>query len=400
MQAALVMRSPPPDISSGNSVHYFTDWVVDTLPQFVPDQDQDLKVVTTIDLSLQKLAEEKASKVMEVYGQKWNAEQIALVSMKPDGAVKAILGGLDYRKSNFNRTTQALRQPGSAFKFFIYLAAFQKGWTPDTEISDQAFSVGNWKPKNYRYDEQGSVTLRYAFAKSVNAAAIRLAMHIGVPYLIEVAHHLGLTNPLPPNLTVALGTGETTPLELTGCFATIANGGLRTIPYGIVRVTTQKGKELYRHVPSQEQVLHPEVVLMMRDIMQHVMDDGTGRRNKLDRPCGAKTGTTQHYHDVWFVGYTSDYVTGVWCGCDQKRSLTRQPGGSPATHLWGDFMRAVHHKLPVRPLPRPFGFHTISSAYLQRGGRTPVEPETAVDELEKMEEKNKNALDRIFEHLF
>lgn len=353
METALAMATPPPEVSNASSVRYFTDWVVDTLSQYV-SLDQDLDVHTTLDLSLQEIAEEKAKTVMETTGKKWNAEQLAFVTMTPDGAVKAMLGGTDYRLTKFNRATQALRQPGSVFKFFTFLAAVESGMKPEIMIDDTPFTIGKWKPKNYRYQAQGVVTLKTAFAKSVNAVAIRLAVQLGVPRLIETARKLGITTNIPRNLSIALGTGEVSLLELTGAFAVVVNQGLRVIPHGVAKIKDKQGHVLFRWEPSREVLLQPEAVEKMRYLMRAVIEEGTGRSARLEgRPVIGKTGTSQEYRDTWFVGGTAELVTGVWAGRDSDKPMTRVAGGSVPTHLFKASMAAILVNTPVHDFMPP-----------------------------------------------
>ncbi len=359
MEIAVLMATPPPEVSNASSARYFTDWIVDTLSQYI-SVDQDLKVTTTLDLSLQQVAEEKAAEAMEATGKKWGAEQIALVTMTPDGSVKAMLGGTNYRVTKFNRVTQALRQPGSVFKFFTFLSALESGMTPETFVDDTPPVIGKWHPKNYRYTPQGEISLKTAFSKSVNAVAVRLAMRLGVPRVIKTARKLGVTTKIPRNLSIALGTGEVTLLELTGAFAIVANQGVRSIPHGVSEIRNKQGHILFRWEASQEIVLEPLVVDQMRVLMRSVIEEGTGRSAAIGRSAIAKTGTSQDYRDTWFVGATPELVTGVWSGKDSDKPMTRAPGASTSVHLWREFMKAGLSKTPVRSFQSPPLVKTVS----------------------------------------
>jgi len=338
METSLLMATPAPEVSNGSSVRYFTDWVVDTLSQHV-SPNQDLKITTTLNLELQQLAEKKAAEVMATVGKKWNAEQVALVALSPNGAVRALLGGTNYNLTKFNRTTQALRQPGSAFKFFTFLAALESGLTPSSLVDDTPPVIGTWKPKNYLYTPKGSVSLEEAFSKSVNAVAVRLAMQLGVNRLTEMARRLGVTTKIPANLSIALGTGEVTLLEMTAAFGSVVNDGFRVIPHGILTIKDKAGHTLYQWEDSQELVLQPSIVQEMRRLMGAVVTSGTARTANIGRPALGKTGTTQEYRDVWFVGATPELITGIWTGRDSNTPMTRVPGGMPPTHLWKAFMQ-------------------------------------------------------------
>jgi penicillin-binding protein 1A len=360
MEAALVLATPPPDAPGGSSVRYFTDWVVDTLPHWVNIQDRDVEVLTTLDGQLQQLAEQKAQEVMAGVGKKWKAGQMALVSMTPEGAIKAMLGGLSYQKTKYNRVTQALRQPGSAFKFFVFLEALNKGWTPDALIDDRPLRVGKWNPSNYMHQAKGEVTLREAFAKSVNAVSVRLTLAVGVDAVREIAYRLGITSKLPSNLTISLGSGEVTLLELTGAFAAVARQGLQVRPHGILQVKDkQTGQILYRWKENpelnQKRLFSQNVAHQMTELMQAVLQGGTGRSAILSRPAAGKTGTSQSYKDLWFVGFTPELVTGVWSGIDNAKPMTYMRGGGPSNQLWKAFMESALKNTPVQPLETLWG---------------------------------------------
>ncbi|MGL4426480.1 MAG: transglycosylase domain-containing protein [Alphaproteobacteria bacterium] len=349
MEAALVLATPPPETPGGSSVRYFTDWVVDTLPHWVDIQDRDVEVVTTLDGRLQQLAEQKAQEAMEGVGKKWKTGQMALVSMTPEGAIKAMLGGLCYQKTKYNRVTQALRQPGSAFKFFVFLEALNKGWTPDTLIDDSPIRIGKWSPSNYLHRTKGEITFREAFAKSVNAVSVRLAMAVGVNAIRDTAQRLGITSKLPSNLTISLGSGEVTLLELTGAFATVARLGLQVRPHGILQVKDkQTGRILYQWKETPAPLFSKGVAQQMTDIMQAVLQGGTGRSATLPRPAAGKTGTSQAYKDLWLIGFTPELVTGVWSGIDSAKPMTYTRGGGPSNYLWKAFMEQALKDSPIQ----------------------------------------------------
>lgn len=383
MKAALVMATPPPEVWGGSSVRYFTDWVVDMLPHLVDIQDRDVEIITTLDLRLQQIAEQKAKEIMETTGKKWGAGQVALLSLTRDGSVKAMLGGVNYGLSKFNRVTQALRQPGSAFKFFSFLTALEKGFTPETLVDDSPFRIGTWAPSNYKYRAQGEVTLYEAFSKSANSVAIRLMAQMGVDTVIQMARRLGITTPLPHNLTLALGTGEVTLMELTGAFATVANQGFQVIPHGIVQVRDRKGPLLYQWRPVQQSLISPRVARYMREMMEGVIKIGTGRSAYFGRPAAGKTGTTQKYHDLSFIGFTPELITGVWSGLDNGKPMTYVPKGSPSTHLWKAFMETALAPVPVQDFgdSLPFSEERKFSPQDGEDDHGPVEvPDSPVEE--------------------
>ncbi|MBS0271115.1 MAG: PBP1A family penicillin-binding protein [Proteobacteria bacterium] len=342
-EAALALASSTSETFRGSAIRYFTDWIVDILPQVVDIQDKDVIVTTTLDPRLQSLAEAKLEQVMQEKGEAAKVTQMALVSMAHDGALRALIGGANYRKSQFNRATQALRQPGSSFKMILYLVALEAGMKPYDMISDLPIRIGTWKPKNYKYVPRGEVSLQDAMAYSANSVSARLAQRFGLPRIVETARRLGLKSPLPNDLTIVLGTGETTLLELTTAYATIARNGLSVKPYAILKVTDYAGKALYTHqnvVPHR--VVQPQVAQDLTQMMQAVMTYGTGKKSAIGRPSAGKTGTTQLYRDAWLIGFTPELITGTWAGNDDNTPLDPKPG-SPAGRLWHLYMAGTPH---------------------------------------------------------
>ena len=338
LNAAMAMPAPLDEGVQKSAVHYFADWIFEILPETVDMTGEDLEVITTISLPFQKIAERQAQKIMQTRGKLWKAQQAALVCMKPDGAVQALIGGMDYRHSKFNRVTQALRQPGSAFKYFVYLAALEEGYGPNSLIDDTPFYHGHWAPKNYKYKALGETTLREAFTWSVNSVAARLAEDIGVKRIIAMSRRLGITTQMPNNLTISLGTGEVTLLEMTGAFSITANQGIKVKPYGILQVRNKQGTVLYQHKPEKKKVLPKRSIKHIMHLMNQVVSRGTGRFADIPgKFCAGKTGTSQDYKDVWLVAMVPEFVTGIWFGCDDGKPLTCCKGGSPTSHLWKAF---------------------------------------------------------------
>lgn len=348
---------------STRDARYFADWAADMVDDFVGSGFTDLVVVTTLDPRVQAAAERQLARIMEQEGPKADASQAALVAMAPDGAVKAMVGGLGYRDSAFNRAAQAKRQPGSAFKLFVYLAAMEAGLRPDNLMFDGPLSIGGWTPRNYEGKYYGEVTLREAFARSLNTVAVQLYNRVGLARVIDVAHRLGISETLPANASIALGTKEVSLLELTGAFAVMANGGMGVIPYGINEVRTREGRVIYRRQGGGPgRVIDPGVHADMQSLLASVVQTpiGTGHAARLDRPAFGKTGTTQENRDAWFVGYTPELVAGVWVGNDDDSPMKRVTGGSIPAHIWRAFMtealQGVPAKAPVvaqRPEPPP-----------------------------------------------
>ncbi|MBA3813816.1 MAG: PBP1A family penicillin-binding protein [Alphaproteobacteria bacterium] len=345
-QASLALASSTASHFRGSAIRYFTDWVVDIVPSYVKAADQDLIITTTLDPTLQSLAESKLQEVLEEQGKASNMSQMSLVSMTHEGAIRALVGGADYKKSQFSRVTQALRQPGSAFKMILYLAALEAGMSPMDWVSDLPIRIGSWTPKNYKYQSRGQITLQDAMAYSVNSVSVRLAQRLGLHRIHETARRLGMNAALPNNLTIVLGTGETTALELTSVYAVIARGGLSVKPYAILKVTDREGSPLYTYkAPPPQRLVDAKVAASLTQMMHAVVSYGTGKKAAIDRFCAGKTGTTQLYKDLWFIGFTPELVTGVWAGNDDNTSLDPK-AGSPSVKLWRLFMAETPRSVP------------------------------------------------------
>lgn len=335
-----------------NQARYFSDWIKENLKDFVGDTNQDMIVHTTLDFSLQAKAEESVKHFIDQHRKEHNLSQAALVAMTPDGGVRALVGGYDYYKSQFNRATQAKRQAGSAFKLFVFLSALEQGYRPESSISDEFIQIGSWRPRNDTWKIRGEVTLEEAFAYSINTSAVRLIKELGVKPVSDVAKKMGLLCPLPDNLTIALGSGETTLLELTTAYGTIANHGFAVWPYGITLIKKPTGEVIYqREAEASVRLLSRDVELEMLQMMQAVMTYGSGKRARLDRPCAGKTGTTQDFKDAWFVGFTPDLITGVWMGNDAGTSMKKVRGGLLPALIWHQFMEEAHKNIRVRNFP-------------------------------------------------
>jgi penicillin-binding protein 1A len=288
--------------------------------------------------------------------------QGALIAIQPDtGAIKAMVGGYDFEKSEFNRATQAKRQAGSAFKPFIYSAALDNGYTAADIIIDAPViykdpsKEGDWKPRNFSNRFYGPITLRSALEHSRNVATIRLLEKVGVNTVIEYAHKMGIKSTLQPYLSLGLGAFEVTPLELTAAYGVFANKGIRVEPYTIRTVTDIDGKLLEENRPIVQDVLRPENAFLVTNLLEGVVENGTGWRAKaLERPAAAKTGTTNDFRDAWFIGYVPHLVAGVWVGYDDNRSLGENETGSRAAGpIWVDFMQNTLKKKPVEKFPVP-----------------------------------------------
>ncbi len=333
------------------SEHYVADRVMEELPDLVGNVQKDIVVRTTIDLDLQKQAEKTIRRLIDEKGKELKVSQGALVSIDGSGAVRAMVGGYDYAHSQFDRASEARRQPGSAFKPFVYMAALEQGRTPHSVRNDAPVRIGNWSPENYQGKYYGPVTLAEALARSLNSVAAQLVMEVGPKAVVEVAHRLGIESDLRANASIALGTSEVTPLELTAAYVPFANGGFRPQIHIVEQVTTTDGRLVYKHEKgSFPRVASPQVVGMMNAMMAGTIEYGSGRGAAIGRPAAGKTGTTQASRDAWFVGYTANLVTGVWFGNDDG-SPTRATGSSLPVTAWREFMTFAHEGLTVARLP-------------------------------------------------
>jgi len=333
---------------------WFADWVAERVPGVVGGRGTDLVVRTTLDLDLQQAAQEIVTRRLAEDGAGAGAGQAAVVAMDRTGAVVAMVGGRSYRESQFNRAAQALRQPGSAFKPIVYLAALEAGVRPFDTVLDAPVTVGGWSPENYRGHYRGEITVAEALARSSNTGAVRVLDRIGTERAIQMARRLGITAELTRDLSLALGTSEVTPLELTAAYAAFAAEGQGVWPYGIRRVEAlADGRLVHRRDESAGpgDVARPWHVRELTAMLAGVIEYGTGRTADIGRPAAGKSGTTQNNRDAWFVGYTADYVVGVWVGNDDNRAMDGVTGGTLPALIWRDVMLAAHEGLPVRPLP-------------------------------------------------
>ena len=287
-------------------------------------------------------------------GPKFGVREGALVAIDPMGAVKAMIGGRSYAESQFNRAVAAKRQPGSSFKPFVYLAALEKGLTPDTVREDAPISIKGWNPENYSREYFGPVTLTKALSLSLNTVAVRLGLEIGPKTVAAVAHRLGITSDLDANATISLGTSAVTPLEMASAYAAFANGGIGVQPHVITKVRTADGKLLYaRRNASFGRVIEPQYVAMMNEMMQETLLTGTARKAELPGwQAAGKTGTSQDFRDAWFIGYTNYLVAAVWLGNDDDSPTKKVSGGNLPVEIWSRFMKEAHAGVPVAALPR------------------------------------------------
>jgi len=312
----------------------------------------DLVVHTTLETKLQDAARHSLNRILAKQGRRARAHEGAVIVMKPDGAILALVGGRDYDESVFNRATQAKRQPGSAFKPFVYLAAVESGISPWETRSDSPVDIDGWQPTNYGNRSYGTITLADALAHSVNTITASLGQEVGIDKVIEAAQRLGIKSPLEANASLALGTSEVTPIELTTAYAAFANGGMRVYPYLVTQVLNTRGQVLYQRAAAQpERVIADHVDRDMVAMLYGVVTEGTGRSALIPgHEAAGKTGTTQDYRDAWFVGFTPDYVTCVWVGNDNNKPMRNVTGGSIPAEIWKSVMSTAEQGLPSRPL--------------------------------------------------
>jgi penicillin-binding protein 1A len=355
----IAARRHPADViehqAGSSSPDYFLDWVFDKVKELAPPGDRVLTVRSTIDMGFQRASEEAIEEGLRQYGEIYRAKQAAMTAVEPDGAVRAMVGGRDYGESQFNRATDALRQPGSSFKPFVYTTAMMNGFNPQSVVPDAPICIGNWCPRNYTGGYKGSVTLTTALINSLNTVAVRLAQAVGRDHIAELAHKMGITSELRITRSMPLGTSEVHIVDMAGAYAAFANGGFKATPYAFTQIINSQGEIVYdrkRDEPPPERVLPPEIVAEMNSMLSQVPERGTGRKAKLAgiRTAG-KTGTTSGYRDAWFCGFTGNYVAAVWFGNDDFSSMKRMTGGTAPAATWNRFMTFAHNGIELKPIP-------------------------------------------------
>ncbi|HWE06680.1 MAG TPA: PBP1A family penicillin-binding protein [Rhizomicrobium sp.] len=346
------------DLRLADARNFFLDTAADEALKLVgadgEGRDTDLIVHTTLEPRLQEAARHALAHTLNARGRRAHVSEGAIVLMKPDGAVSALIGGRDYDSSVFNRATQAKRQPGSAFKPFVYLAALENGLTPWDVREDGPVDINGWTPTNYGGRSYGTVTLADALAHSINTVTAGLAQEIGITSVVDAAHRCGISSPLAPNASLALGTSDVTPLELTTAYAVFASGGERVSPYLVTTVEDSAHRTLFQRKPAApDRVIASHVNRDLTGMLYGVVVEGTGRAAALPgRQAAGKTGTTQDYRDAWFVGFTPDYVAGVWVGNDDNSPMRNVTGGTLPAAIWKDVMTVAERGLPARTLDK------------------------------------------------
>jgi penicillin-binding protein 1A len=349
ISAGEAAAAEPPEVrivpnAANNNVRYFTDWVLPQLDTLIEESVEPIEVWTTLDPGMQRAADQA------INGNTPRNLQGALVSLDRDGAVRAMVGGKDYVTSLYNRATQATRQPGSAFKLFVYLAALENGYTPDASVVDEPVTIEGWSPRNSDRTFRGAVTLRQAFAQSINTISAKLGEEVGFRTVADMAQRFGITSPVNTRPSMVLGTSDVRLIDMTRAFAAVSNKGAGVTPYGIRRVTTAEGNILYQHQVDENRVLvAPWVAAQMTDLLQAAVMTGTGRAAQIGRPVAGKTGTTSSNKDGWFIGFSSGITTGVWMGRDDAKPIPGLQGGRYPAQAFHDYMAQATAKRPVQP---------------------------------------------------
>ena len=332
---------------SGSSVRYFFDWVLDTVPDLVGIINDDIIVSTTLDVRIQKQADTALKAYLK--NNTGKASQGAVLVMDKYGAVKAMIGGASYRKSSFNRVTQAQRQSGSAFKLFVYLAALENGFEPSSLVEDKRRTYSKkWSPRNYGNQYLGTVSLSTAFAKSLNTVSVYLCNEIGPQTVIKMARRLGITSEIPVNLSIALGSCDNSLLEITSAYGTVSNMGQEMKPFGIISIKNRENQELYENkIETPSQILTTQIAGQMHELLTEVVQSGTGRKAGIPGiNIAGKTGTTQNHKDAWFIGYTNDYVIGVWLGNDNGAPMKEVTGGKGPAIIFKEIIQYLNFEEP------------------------------------------------------
>jgi penicillin-binding protein 1A len=340
------------------SPDYFLDWAyretLQLLEEYRLEGEYVLEVKTTLDIETHQAAHRIVNEMLETEGPAVDASQAALVAMEPGGAIKAIIGGRDYEDSQFNRATEAKRQPGSAFKPFVFLAALRNGFEPNTIVNDTPVWIGNWSPQNYNRKYSGRTTMTNALARSINTIPVHLMRAIGRQPIIDTAHLVGITSEILSVASLPLGTNEVTLMEMTTGYATFAAGGRRASPHSVLEIRRPSGEVIYarsRNAPRPQQVVPESIIADLNHMMSQVVSNGTGRRAQLGfTPQAGKTGTTQNHRDAWYVGYTAHLVTGVWFGNDDSSGMKKVTGGTLPAMTWQRFMMEALDDAEPAPL--------------------------------------------------
>ena len=378
-EAGKLIAAPPtppnrPLSGDANSERYFADWVVGDLDELIGIPTEDIVIETTMIPEIQEAAEQALSKILDAEGADRKVSQGAIVLMARDGAVLAMVGGRNYRRSQFNRAVQSYRQPGSSFKPIVYLTALERGYGPRTIVVDEPITTGKYRPTNFKNEYYGEVPLDVALAYSLNTVAYRLTQEMGVGYVIGTARRLGIEANLERDLSISLGSSGIPMIEMVTAYATIANDGYQVKPYAIRRITDSKGELIYqrpmRPLQSGRAMFEPRVIHDLKGMMNGVTEFGTGQAARFGPPIAGKTGTSQDFRDAWFIGFSDLFAAGVWVGNDDNTPMSRVTGGSIPVRVWRETMIAAHNSARGRGFSTPAPqaetdnfYYDTSSAY-------------------------------------
>ncbi|MCI0598961.1 MAG: PBP1A family penicillin-binding protein [Beijerinckiaceae bacterium] len=365
--AALRNPAIPVDRSRDLTPEWYLDYAFEEVKKLAENDklgdERVLTVRTALDSNVQKHADAIIEDQLRLHGPDYHAKQAAMVVLDPLGAVRAMVGGRDYGASQFNRATDAERQPGSSFKPFVYVTALMTGkFKPSTIVVDAPICIGNWCPHNYKGSYAGRMPLVEALARSINTVAVRLSIAIGDgspragrAKIINTARMMGLTTPLIDTVSLPIGAAEVTVVDMASAYSVFANGGLRAPPYAAVEISNSRGEVIYRHdrdSPPPKQIIGLETIVTMDSMLMQVVEAGTGRRARLDNiDVAGKTGTTNGYKDAWFIGFTGNYVCAVWYGNDDDTPMDKMTGGTLPAATWHDVMQYAHQGIELKPLP-------------------------------------------------
>ncbi len=412
-QVTKARRNPAKIIDRDHEIeapNYFLDWAYLEAKELVANRDEISFIVrTTFDPILQSFAKEAVISTIRESGERYNVSQAAMVVTDLNGAVRAMVGGLDYGKSQFNRATSPTRQPGSAFKLFVYATAFESGkFSPRTVISDRPVCIGNWCPQNYNRAYRGTVTLLDAFTRSINTVPVNLSIRTGRKPIADMARKLGIRNDFPITRSLALGVASVSVIDMVTAYGVFAAGGYKIRAHGISRITNLQGEVVFENKNNEQKtrLISEETAKNMNKMLRNVVVAGTGRRANVEGvPAAGKTGTTSSYRDAWFVGFTGNYVAGVWMGNDNYMETNRLTGGSLPATIWQKFMEFAHTNIEVLPLygvdfePRKF---IIDENLADENGdltreRAPILSKDAAEQLLKLSKIIAREIERIKE---
>ncbi len=399
VHAARLNPATPVNRQRGNSPDYYLDWAFAEVKKLADAGElkgaRSVIVKTPLDPSVQAKAEEAVENTLRQYGSQYGVKQAALVLMEPLGAVRAIVGGRDYGASQFNRATDAERQPGSSFKVYVYTTAMMNGYNPMSVVTDGPISVGNWSPQNYGHSYAGPTTLMNALARSYNTVPVRLGRALGLDKVVQTAVSMGVRTPLRINRALALGTSEVTVLDQATGYSTLANGGFKIAPYAAVEISDHLGNVIWSHeknAPRPERTIPPQAVADMNKLLVNVVENGTGRRAILPGlTVGGKTGTSQDYRDAWFIGFTGDLTCAVWFGNDDFTGTRNMTGGSLPAMAFNEVMTVAQAGVDPKPIPGiaprgggaslPVAANTSDTPDAGQSGRLPRRAAVVLDEI-------------------